>query len=64
MFHKEASHSGLVHHVGNVAWGNPPRVRISPLPPLILIREIRTGEGSGEENPLPCRKVGKTVARP
>ena len=37
----EGSHSGLVHHVGNVAWGNPPRVRISH-PPQLKVPKLST----------------------
>ncbi len=32
----EASHSGLVRTLGKRVWSNPPRVRISP-PPLIVL---------------------------
>ena len=33
----EESHSGLVRTLGKRVWGNPPRVRISPLPPGQLL---------------------------
>ena len=48
----EASHRGLVHHVGNVAWGNPPRVRISHPPPIFTFCEI-VRNSRGRANPFP-----------
>ena len=33
----EGSHSGLVRVLGEHVWGNSPGVRISPLPPSVII---------------------------
>ena len=35
---QEASHSGLVRTLGKRVRGNPPRVRISPPPPIFRLR--------------------------
>ncbi len=37
----EESHSGLVRTLGKRVWGNSPRVRISPLPPVTFINYPR-----------------------
>lgn len=50
----EASHSGLVRTLGKRVWSNPPRVRISPPPPMISFEDfkkldIRIGKVSSAE---------------